>query len=1408
MSSRQFGAVWSEGREGVLTTRTVRKCLLESGLAPCVAADSTESRAESYMAPTPGEGEHKIMDYIRYMRAQPGYDPNTRHCLYGLDADLIMLGLCTHEPHFSLLREEVLMGFLVGNDFIPNLPNLHIVNGSLPILYQTYMKVLPTFDGKIPLMAMKMGENSEYEDYDDSDSDKMFQEEFRLHKRDYYTNKLEYKNVTNEVLRAQAEGYVRAIQWNLNYYYNGVCSWSWFYPHHYAPYISDIQGFADLKIEFDLGTPFLPYEQLLAVLPAASKNLLPDVYHHLMTDENSLIKPYYPEEFETDLNGKKAEWEAVVLIPFIDEDKLLSAMAECNLKLTPEEVKRNSHGPMRIYQYTSTPQGEYQAPEYFPPVIPHYATCSQLTIDDIRIPPEKLIKGAYPGVILDIYFPGFPTTKHLKYTHHLEKAHVKVHEQTSRNDNMILTIEKLLETPGLDVLARQLLGRTVYVAWPHLIEGLVVTVSNKEFRYHSIGEPGQYNVVENKGNLEQNWNLEKSGTIDLYRNRFGVEVGKTDVLIHVKVLIGRRYMFTRQGRVTLEKQWAPITTAYPLQVIVRDITVHDEKYSTFRDLESIFPPGSTCFMLGQPHYGSMGEVKESREATQNGRVKVAMQCIDEPTFESIKQFEKRIKVKYMNSYDAAVKLGELMIVTTLDRMWILYILAVSRQLFTRVTGSILVSVSSRFNSTEDTNKVNIGLNLKFSKRNEEIPGYTKREGNLWLYSEKAIELVKAYNEFCPSLFEYLNRYNENVYYLEDIFPGANGKERLSELSAWIKAQPYYSVERRPCGTHILEPEVVKKIQEIVDNSKLIKPKEIVMKIKPHILYKFRPISIYISAMDKRMRVQVHWDLLIDFLEVHPELLTGKFTTQNSRQRSVQLWEEVSQKLNSLGLRVKTPEKWKIAVIDWKYKPDLYIGNVVPDANSKFQLYDRVVNVRESYTVPLGLRGTVIAVHKSEGDSNDDVLYDIVFDEEFPGGLSLNCCVNRGYRLPKSALINKSYGQRDYEFKAGKTATGELTQQMRTRQNMDISHRQYNAAQHSAFVACPPGKTGPPVYPPYMYQNSYNNAYIHPQPQLSRMQQPVPPPIISQQSRNFMPMFASNEKPKSNAASLPKSQYPSSNRQGRSGEKKIEPHEGVDVKLITIFHYVDEGEYRLPKESAKNQSTIKYGKGTSPETSKSGRRIHVLLIYLQHAKKKPALASTQLKQSDSSACNSVKLLSYYQLNGLGCPHYRYFDLPDKTVQAQLVNPINQQVVCGQPSVDKVAACESVAEEVLRILENPSKSQGSVPCIPPPPRNWCQQPQETKELLQDRKDITPSSKSLANSINAPPFVPLQAVRNHVNKNVNTKDCYNRQSNSRAYTEDNAFKNQILKPNSAPVSTTQKPFRKRTMRIAANFSNNFQK
>ena len=55
----------------------------------------------------PGEGEHKIMEFIRHEKHKPNYNPNTSHCIFGQDGDLVMLGLAMHEPHTCLLREEV-----------------------------------------------------------------------------------------------------------------------------------------------------------------------------------------------------------------------------------------------------------------------------------------------------------------------------------------------------------------------------------------------------------------------------------------------------------------------------------------------------------------------------------------------------------------------------------------------------------------------------------------------------------------------------------------------------------------------------------------------------------------------------------------------------------------------------------------------------------------------------------------------------------------------------------------------------------------------------------------------------------------------------------------------------------------------------------------------------------------------------------------------------------------------------------------------------------------------------------------------------------------------------------------------------------------------------------------------------
>ncbi|KAK2502400.1 hypothetical protein MC885_013541 [Smutsia gigantea] len=405
----------------------------------------TEARFDSNCI-TP-EGEHKIMEFIRSEKAKPDHDPNTRHCLYGLDADLIMLGLTSHEAHFSLLREEVricapeettfhllhlslmreyidyefsvlkheitfkydierviddwiLMGFLVGNDFIPHLPHLHINHDALPLLYGTYITILPELGGYInesghlnlprfekylvklsdwfeskvsnkylnEAAGIAAEEAKNYKEKkkskgqenslcwaaldknevvtakdnleDETEDDDLFETEFRQYKRTYYMTKM------------------------------GVDLVSEYYPYHYAPFVSDIHNISTLKIHFELGKPFKPFEQLLAVLPAASKNLLPTCYQHLMTSENSPILEYYPTDFKTDLNGKQQEWEAVVLIPFIDEKRLLEAMETCNGSLKNEERKRNQHSECLMCWYDRDIQFTYPSPwpEKFPAI--------------------------------------------------------------------------------------------------------------------------------------------------------------------------------------------------------------------------------------------------------------------------------------------------------------------------------------------------------------------------------------------------------------------------------------------------------------------------------------------------------------------------------------------------------------------------------------------------------------------------------------------------------------------------------------------------------------------------------------------------------------------------------------------------------------------------------------------------------------------------------------------------------------------------------------------------------------------------------------------------------------------------------------------------------------------------------
>lgn len=156
-------------------------------------------------ATVPGEGEHKIMSFIRLQRLDPLHDANTTHCIYGLDADLIFLGLATHEPHFRVLREDVFardgssrpflwlhvnvlreyleaelrvpmqprwdleraiddwvfMCFFVGNDFLPHLPSLSVRDNGIDILLGCWKQVIAasdylTCDGALNLAAVEL----------------------------------------------------------------------------------------------------------------------------------------------------------------------------------------------------------------------------------------------------------------------------------------------------------------------------------------------------------------------------------------------------------------------------------------------------------------------------------------------------------------------------------------------------------------------------------------------------------------------------------------------------------------------------------------------------------------------------------------------------------------------------------------------------------------------------------------------------------------------------------------------------------------------------------------------------------------------------------------------------------------------------------------------------------------------------------------------------------------------------------------------------------------------------------------------------------------------------------------------------------------------------------------------------
>jgi 5'-3' exoribonuclease 2 len=93
----------------------------------------------------------------------------------------------------------------------------------------------------------------------------------------------------------------------------------------------------------------------MGVLSPLSIKAIPSCLRHLMLDENSNIIDFYPTEFIVDSKGKKFAWLGEVLLPFIEEERLLNAINKHIDELNEEETFRNRKGETLLFVSKENP---------------------------------------------------------------------------------------------------------------------------------------------------------------------------------------------------------------------------------------------------------------------------------------------------------------------------------------------------------------------------------------------------------------------------------------------------------------------------------------------------------------------------------------------------------------------------------------------------------------------------------------------------------------------------------------------------------------------------------------------------------------------------------------------------------------------------------------------------------------------------------------------------------------------------------------------------------------------------------------------------------------------------------------------------------------------------------------------
>ncbi|KAK3846807.1 MAG: XRN 5'-3' exonuclease N-terminus-domain-containing protein [Linnemannia gamsii] len=1063
----------------------------------------------------PGEGEHKIMEYIRLAKAQEEYNPNTRHCLYGLDADLIMLGLLSHEPHFALLREEVtfgrtnkkkgsidtqnfflmhlsllreyldmefntlqdtlpfpydleriiddfvLMCLFIGNDFLPHLPNLHIAEGALTLLFNIYKKLLPQLGGyfqdsgelnfhRVEAMfhelaeaveseafeaecddlkyiggkmaellivpnsgsknngkhrqGMRMGKPIEnanelvmtrrqkdlydqikefvlerkdvlhfpptlnssersfvkriasaieirygtetapddtknlYIEFDEEEDDEdvesqeararvmrkydqaevvedvieneklrnekaknVYDDRLQQWKKDYYLEKPELAHEAE--IRKMVFKYVEGLQWVLFYYYRGVSSWAWFYPYHYAPKISDLVHLDLFKIPFELGTPFKPYEQLMGVLPEASKKHIPQAYWDLITKEASPIKDFYPNNFELDMNGKKQDWEAIVKIPFIDQDRLLEAMKTKEHLLTPEEVERNETGESAVFTRDESLMDTYLSP--LPSVFPDIKECKCKrsvfhlpVIEGVTSLRKGLCEGAFKGA--EALF-GFPSLDTIKHTGNLGYHSVQVFQAPSRNETMVVNIVNRFEDVKPEALALSKLGKRVFVGWPFLKEGIVSSISDEMFKYE-LQVQGKNKVViktPHRTNTFDTWRKRVDRIETLYNKRFGVVIGDIEFTAQVLLLKGLK----REMNGALVKDFCKPgeEQEFAIQTLIDTIRHPDTrtKEEPPRPLNEDFPLDSQVFFLGHGHYGCPAQVIAHSDNALALRVAIPNEHKGEPTFGHEIVKEALSGFVYQPSFVVNKKVG------------------ISALILSKLTSSLHVV----YRSTD--RRINLGLNLKFEGKKQKVLGFTRKTESGWEFSQKAIALLQEYKKLFPEFIDGLEkRARSDFYVAEELYPNGDSVEKIKRIEDWLKKSKVKDFERVDLDAEQLDKETIALVEQAAD--------------------------AYVETRTGMKHVIV----------------------------------------KNLGRHTML-------------KPS-HAATILPDQT--FKLGDRVVFVQDSGTVPIGAKGTVVGIDRLE--------VEVVFDDKFMSGMDLSgrCSMYRGMTVGPQSILNLSSPQ--------------------------------------------------------------------------------------------------------------------------------------------------------------------------------------------------------------------------------------------------------------------------------------------------------------------------------------------------------------------------------------------------------------